>query len=71
MKSLEFVQEDAKKFENEKPLSVCTAVHRDNWTAARKHLISNLGNKESMKIKGFGLGRKISKKKKKATQCSN
>ena len=50
LKSLEFVQEDAKKFENEKPLAVCTAVHRDNWTAARKHLISNMGNKESMKI---------------------
>ena len=50
LKSLEFVQVDAKKYEKEKPLAVCTAVHRDSWTAARKHLISNLGNKESMRL---------------------
>ena len=49
MKSLEFVQEDAVKFKH-LPLSVCTAVHRDKWTAARRHLISNAGNKKCMKL---------------------
>ena len=50
LKSLEYVQEDAKKFATSKPISVCTAVHRDNWTAARKHLISNVGNRACLKL---------------------
>jgi len=50
LESLEMIQKDAQNFKNERPVGVCTAVHRDDWTAARKHLITDPRNRETMKI---------------------
>lgn len=50
VKTFEHIKEDAKNFPNEKPVGVLTAVHRDVWTGARKHLISDLDNKATMAV---------------------
>jgi carnitine O-acetyltransferase len=44
------IKEDAKNFPNERPVGLLTAVHRDVWTGARRHLLSDDNNKAQMAI---------------------